>query len=130
VGVLEIAVGLDTEKVLRALRLIQGELRRLRKAPPSFAECRRARDYLIGQFDLGLEGTENQMMWLAEQMLGYGRTVPPERIKRRLAQVSASQIRAAAQEYLRPEKMSLALVSPLKSEKGLLPLLVSRCAGA
>ena len=52
------------------------------------AELRRARDYLIGQIDLSLESTENQMMWLAEQMLGYGRTVPPSYIKRRLRRPS------------------------------------------
>jgi len=63
------------------------------------------------------------MMWLAEQMLGYGRTVRPEHIKRRLTEVKASDIRATAGEFLRPDRMSLALVSPSKKGKGLLELI-------
>jgi predicted Zn-dependent peptidase len=124
-GALIISAGLDSDKLRQALRLIAEELARLKRTLVTPSELRRARDYLIGQIDLSLEGTENQMMWLAEQMLGYGRTVQPERIKRRLSQVRSSEIRAAAREYLRPERMNLALVSPLKTEKGLLRLLVS-----
>ena len=61
----------------QALRLIVRELRRLREAAPSAAELRRARDYVIGQIDLSLESTDNQMNWLGEQLLGYGRILPP-----------------------------------------------------
>jgi predicted Zn-dependent peptidase len=119
VGALVISAGLETDKLQSALRLIGQELNRLKKTLIGRAELRRARDYLIGQIDLGLESTENQMMWLAEQMLGYGRTVPPEHIKHRLSEVRASDIRAAAREFLRPERLSLSVVSPLESERKL-----------
>lgn len=123
VGALVISAGLETDKLPSALRLITRELTRLRTTLVTPSELRRARDYLIGQIDLSLESTENQMMWLAEQMLGYGRTVPPEHIKHRLAEVRPSEIRQVARDVLGPERMSLALVSPLRSEKGLAELL-------
>lgn len=123
VGALVISAGLDTDKLRSALKLIMIELARLRSTLVTASELRRARDYLIGQIDLSLESTENQMMWLAEQMLGYGRTVPPSRIKQCLSAVKASDIRAVAADFLKPERMSLALVSPLKSDKGLAQLL-------
>jgi predicted Zn-dependent peptidase len=126
VGALIISAGLDTDKLQRALALIGRELTRLRAELIDDAELRRSRDYLIGQIDLSLESTENQMMWLAEQMLGYGRTVPPEYIKRRLSEVTAAQIRAVAQEFLQPDRISLALVSPLKSDRNLLKLVTPR----
>jgi predicted Zn-dependent peptidase len=125
-GALIVSAGLETEKLHSALRLIAKELARLESTLVGAAELRRARDYLIGQIDLSLESTENQMMWLAEQMLGYGKTVPPDEIKRRLSAVTTGQIRSVAREFLRPERMSLALVSPLKSDRGLLKLLTSR----
>ena len=114
VGDLVIAAGLDTDKFRPTLKLIMQELRRLAATPPSTAELRRARDYVLGQFDLSLESTENQMMWLGEQLLAYGKIISPAEIKRRLGEVTASEIRAAAQDFFRPERLNLALVSPLK----------------
>jgi hypothetical protein len=55
------------------------------------------------------------MNWLGEQMLGYGRVISPAIIKRRLGAVRASNIRAVARDFFRPERLNLALVSPLKS---------------
>ena len=122
-GDLVIAAGLDTANVTKALRLILGELRRLREAPPGAAEFGRARDYVLGQIDLGLESTDNQMNWLGEQLLGYGRVLSLEHIKRRLRQVTPGQVRAVARDFYRPEALSLALVSPLASASRLGSLL-------
>jgi len=63
-----ISAGLDTENLLQTLRLIMRELKRFTESPPSAAELRRARDYTIGQIDLSLESTDNQMNWLGEQL--------------------------------------------------------------
>ena len=123
VGDLVISAGLDTDKLQPTLKLIVRELRRLAATPPAAAELRRARDYVLGQFDLSLESTENQMMWLGEQLLGYGKTIAPAEIKRRLGEVTAGEIRAAARDFFRPERLNLALVSPLKTDRGLRHLL-------
>jgi predicted Zn-dependent peptidase len=99
------------------LQLIVRELRRLRETAPSAAELRRARDYVIGQIDLSLESTDNQMNWLGEQLLGYGRIFRPAEVKRRLREVSAAEVRAVARDFFRPDRLNLALVSPLKSDR-------------
>ncbi|MSR42835.1 MAG: insulinase family protein [Pedosphaera sp.] len=123
VGDLVISAGLEAEKLPQVLRLITREMRRLAETPPSAAELRRARDYLFGQLDLSLEGTENQMNWIGEQLLGYGQIIPPATVKERYAAVTAAQIRDAARDFFRPERLNLALVSPLKSDAGLARLL-------
>ncbi len=118
-GDLVISAGLDTDNLPQTLKLILRELRRLSNVLPTAVELRRARDYVIGQMDLSLESTENQMMWLGEQLLGYGKIIPLAEFKRRLGEVTGAQIRAAARDFFRPERLNLALVSPLKSENGL-----------
>ncbi len=123
VGDLVIAAGLDTDKLTPTLKLIMQELHRLATTPPTAAELRRARDYVLGQFDLSLESTENQMMWLGEQLLGYGKIFSPAEIKRRLGEVTAGEIRAAARDFFRPDRLNLALVSPLKNDRALKRLL-------
>ena len=118
-GDLVISAGLDADQLPRVLKLIMRELRRCAGRPPSTAELRRARDFAIGQFDLSLESTENQMNFVGEQVLGFGRITPPSQIKQRLAAVTAAEIRATAADFFRPERMNLALVSLLKSDTGL-----------
>ncbi|MEO8425658.1 MAG: pitrilysin family protein, partial [Verrucomicrobiota bacterium] len=119
-GVLTISAGLEAEKLPQVLKLISRELRLLTKTLPSAAELRRARDYVIGQIELSLESTTNQMMWIGEQYLSYGKITPPSELEQRLNEVKASQIRDVAQDFFRTERLNVALVGPLKSEKGLL----------
>lgn len=115
-GDLVISAGLDTDNLPRTLRLIRQELERCAAAAPGRAELQRARDFVIGQFDLTLESTENQMNFVGEQVLGYGRLTAPELTKRRLAAVTATQIRLVAQTYFQPDGLSLAVVSPLRDD--------------
>ncbi len=118
-GDLVISAGLDADNLTKTLRLVTRELRRLTRSLASAVELRRARDYAIGQMDLSLESADNQMHWLGEQLLAYGRVFRPAEIKRRLRTVTASQLRAVAGDFFRPERLNLALVSPLKSDKHL-----------
>ncbi len=118
-GDIVISAGLDTDNLRKTLRLIVRELRRFTESPPGAAELRRARDYLVGQIDLGLESTDNQMNWLGEQLLGYGRIFKPTEIKRRLSAITAGEVRAVARDFFRSDRLNLALVSPLKSAASL-----------
>jgi predicted Zn-dependent peptidase len=122
-GTLTISAGLDLDNLEKTLKLIRRELKHMREKPPSVSEMRRARDYVIGQMDLGLESTDNQMMWLGEQMIGYGRILQPAAIKRRLRAVTAREVQQTARDFFRPENLNLALVSPLKTDRGLQKLL-------
>jgi len=123
-GDLVISAGLDTDNLVKTLSLIMGELRRMADTPPSAAEVRRARDYVLGQIDLGQESTENQMNWIGEQLIGYGRIFSPNEVKRRLRRVTPGEIRSVARDFFRPDRFNLALVSPLKSARHLTKALV------
>ena len=48
-----------------------------------------------------------------------GEPSPPAHVKRRLAAVTPGEIRAAARDLFRPERLNFALVSPLKSDRHL-----------
>jgi predicted Zn-dependent peptidase len=122
-GDLVVSAGLDTGNVSKTLALVMGELRRLRSTPAGAAELTRAKDYVIGQMDLSLEGTDNQMNWVGEQWLGYGKVLSPVQVRRRLHEVTSRQIQTVACDFFRPERMNLALVSPLKSAQQLQKLL-------
>ncbi|MGN6643383.1 MAG: M16 family metallopeptidase [Verrucomicrobiota bacterium] len=123
VGDLVISAGLDSGNISKTLQLIVRELRRFTETLAPAAELRRARDYVIGQTDLGLESTDNQMNWVGEQFLSYGKILGANEIKAQLMKVSAAEIRSVARDFFRPERINLALVSPVKSADGFEKLL-------
>jgi predicted Zn-dependent peptidase len=126
-GAIVISAGVETVKLEKALKLIMGELALFTSQLPSRSELRRARDYIFGQLDLNLENTENQMTWLGENYLGYGKIISPQEVKKRLAEVTPRDIRAVAQDFFRPERLSLALVSPLKVTRPIAAIISKVC---
>lgn len=113
-GAITISAGLDHDDLEKSLAIIVRELRALSKKPVGKVELNRARDFVVGQMELSLEGTENQMNWLGESLLAYGKIVTPGELKDRLRAVTPAAVRAVAREYFRPERLNLAVVSPLK----------------
>jgi predicted Zn-dependent peptidase len=111
-GALTVAAGLDTPKLGRVLRVILRELKRLAATAPSKGELQRARDYVIGQMALNLEGSENQMMWVGEQLLGYRKVVSQPWIENQLQQVTPTEIRKLASQVFQTDRMRIALISP------------------
>lgn len=122
-GTLTVTAGLDDKNLQPTLKLVIQELKKLTERAPTKSEVQRGCDYLIGQMDLSLESTTNQMMWIGEQWLSYGRILPAAKIKERISAVSPAQIRQVARDFLRPENLCLALVSPIKSDRGLRTIL-------
>jgi len=122
-GAITISAGLDHDDLEKSLRIIARELRTLGETLVGTAELRRARDFIIGQMELSLEGTENQMNWIGESLLAYGRILKPHDMKQRLASVTASEVRHAARDFFRPERLNTAIISPLEKSLGLEKLL-------
>lgn len=127
-GLLAIAAGVDNDRIQPALRILLRELRKLADRPPSAGELRRAKAYLHGQLDLHLENTENHMLWLAEQWSAFGRAIPAARVQEDIAAVTAAQVRAAAREFFRPDRFSLAVLSQARRWGGAERLLGGRLA--
>ena len=123
VGSITISAGMETDRLEKTLKLTVRELIKLSDKTVPAAELRRARDYVIGTLDLSMENTENQMMWLGEQYLGYGKVEPPRELKSKLAKVTAAEVRSAARDFFQPDRINLALVSPLKKADRLSRLL-------
>ena len=128
VGDIVVSAGLDTRDLPKTLRLVVRELDRLMLRPPGMAELNRARDYVLGQFDLSLEGTESHMMWLGEHALGHESPASPGQVRESLAAVTPAEVRAAAAEFLGPRHRTMAIVSPRADDRGLAALLANPSA--
>ena len=115
-GVFYISAGLEPGNLGKALALIAEELRSLATRGPGAAELKRAKDYVTGQFALGLEGTSQQMFWMGDAMLTRGRVVEPNEAIERLAKVNAAAVRDVAREIYQPGRLCVSAAGPEMSE--------------
>jgi predicted Zn-dependent peptidase len=116
-GLVSICVGLEPAKLRSALRAIHRELDKLRKKPPSKKELRQAQEYTIGQNELGLESTTNQIMWMGESLIAYDKVVDPEEVQVKFKEVTAEQIQQVANLCFAPQRMGLGVVGPIEGSK-------------
>jgi predicted Zn-dependent peptidase len=116
-GLVSICVGLEPEKLRSALRAIYRELGKLRTKPPGKKELRQAQEYAIGQNELGLESTSNQIMWMGESLIAYDKVVDPEEVQARFKEVTAEEIQEVANLCFAPQRMGLGIVGPVEGCK-------------
>jgi predicted Zn-dependent peptidase len=116
-GLVSICVGLEPGKLRSALRAIHRELDKLRSKPPSKKELRQAQAYTIGQNELGLESTTNQIMWMGESLLAYDKVVDPDEVQAKFKEVTPEQIQEVANLCFAPQRMGLGIVGPVEGYK-------------
>ena len=116
-GVLDIQAGVDCDRLGRAVELILSELAKTKEKPVDAQELRRAKDYAIGQLRIGLESTSNQMMWVGENLMSYGRFIQPSEVVRKIEAVSEKDIHRVAGEVLHAKALSVAMVTPGAGDK-------------
>ena len=111
-GAFVISAGLDRAKIERAMSLISREVRRVAATGVPAGELDRARDYAIGQIRMGLEGSTNQMTWIGEHFISYGRLIRPEQAIAAIEAVTPADVRDLAGRFLSPQRLSVAIIMP------------------
>lgn len=114
-GALVISAGLEKARTDKALQLIFAEIARLIERPVAARELKRAKDYAVGQLEIGLESTINQMMWIGENNLSFGHLIQPAEVMQHIQEVTAEDIQTLAREILTPKRASVAMVTPNKA---------------
>lgn len=116
-GAIHVYAGLDVENLERAVKMILRELENICQKAPSKAELKKAQDYTIGQTFMGLESTSNQIMWMGESLLGYGKILDPAEIERKILAVTPHDVQRVACHCLNRVRLGVAVVGPLKDEE-------------
>jgi predicted Zn-dependent peptidase len=122
-GMLGISAGVSPEKLAEAVGVILDELDKLKEEPVGEDELRKARDYTVGSFRLGLESTMALGQRAGESLLTLGDIEPIEEVVEKLRAVTAEDILHVARRLLLREKAAVAVVGPELPEKSLTNLL-------
>ena len=111
-GAFVVSAGVDNRKPKEALQTIVDELRKIAKDAPPEEELIRAKEFYIGQMELGLESTMNHMLWVGESMLCLGRCKTPDEVIKQVARINPADIRRIARAIFKSENCNLAAVGP------------------
>jgi predicted Zn-dependent peptidase len=116
-GAIQVYAGLDAGNLEKAVKMILRELENICHKAPSKSELKKAQDYTIGQTFMGLESTSNQIMWMGESLLGYGKILDPSEVERKILSVTPQDIQRVACHCLNRVRLGVAVVGPLKNEE-------------
>lgn len=111
-GIVGSYIACAPSKAERALASLKHEMLKLLDAPPSDAELERARSYIIGTHDMGLQKSDAQTSTMAlMELYGYGYDdflLYPKRIEK----VTTAQVLAVARRLFDPAKAAEVIVGP------------------
>lgn len=116
-GSVNVSVGTENRKAVLTIAVVLQELGKLVKKQVPKDELARAKDYLIGQFLMGLEDTLDHLLWAGEKVLYLEELPARDEIVRRIEKVGTEDIQKIAQEIFRTTRLNLALIGPLKEKE-------------
>lgn len=121
-GSLKIYAGVDTDKVELTIVTVLKELDKL-KREITMDELTRAKEMLKGRLQLRLESSQNVALWLGGQEMLRKHILLPEEIFSIVDAITVSDVQQVACDLLVSDKISLAVVGPIKDEEPLRKLL-------
>lgn len=116
-GSLNVSAGTENRKAAMTVAVVLQELRKLVQKPVSQEELRRAKDYFVSQFLMGLEDTLDHLLWVGEKML-YSEELPDrQEIIRQIQKVNVEDLQKVSREIFQTQRLNLALIGPLKEKE-------------
>jgi predicted Zn-dependent peptidase len=114
-GALVVSAGVDPKRVEPTIKAILGELAKLRDGIPE-TELRKAKELIKGRLQLRMEDTRAVSSWLGTQELLRNEILTVDQALEIIEGVSIEDVNRVAAELLLPERMSLAVVGPYRSD--------------
>ncbi|HEC50128.1 MAG TPA: insulinase family protein, partial [Candidatus Desulfofervidus auxilii] len=113
-GIWAVYMATSPDKLDEALKGVKEEIRRLREKGVEDEEIERAKQYIIGNFVIGLQTNTQQALSMAlNERYGLGYNYD-EIYQKRIKKVKKSEIIKVIQSYLHEKNCVLSLVGPVK----------------
>ena len=110
--------GLNNSNLIPALEVIMEQFKKLTIESVSAKELLKAKDYIKGTTAIGLESSDAQASFYADQELLENRIRTVEEKFAEIDAVTADDIRTLARSTIRPEGLNLALIGPFEQDDG------------
>lgn len=117
-GALAVSSGADPSKAHTAAAAILAEMGRTREGIPG-DEVERAKRLIAGRLMLRMEDSRAVAAWMGGQESLVGRMVDVPHVIEQIEAVTADQVTDTATRLLKPERLNMAIVGPLRGRKRL-----------
>ncbi len=111
-GIFSIYLGTDPEKLDKALKLVDRELKKLKNQGLGTLQLHQAKQKFMGQIALAEENRLNLIISLSKSLIDYGSIDTLEEFFARIQHVEASQLLSIANEVFDPQKLSYLIFEP------------------
>jgi len=116
-GFLTVKTGVDNKRVLEVIKAILIELNKTTKDLVDEKELKKVKDYLTGNFMLGLESSDAIAGYYGEQEILKKEITEPATLIKEIQAVTANEVRAIARKIFKNDRLNLALIGPFKDKK-------------
>lgn len=123
-GYLAISTGVDNHRVEEVVKALLEECQKLKTELVSEVELKKAKDYIVGNFFMGLETTDALAGYYSEQEITDGRILNPDQVEKEVSKVTAKDIQKVARDILNTNRLNLAVMGKFSDSARLRKLLV------
>ena len=116
-GLFMIRAGVDNAKIVDALDLILKVLAKITSGGVKEDEFKRAQEYYMGQFLLGLEDTMDQMLWMGGGVISNDQVKSMGDVIQKIKAVTRADIKRVAKEILNPQRLNVAIIGPMSEDQ-------------
>ncbi len=117
-GAVKMYVGSTTGNVKEAVKVIAGQLDKIRAETVSDEELHRTKEQLKSSTILAMESTATRMTRIGRSLIMGAELLTPEEISARIDAVTAEDIKRLANEHLKLDDMYLSAVGPKEIDLG------------
>lgn len=111
-GLFMISFGTEPSQLSKSIKLVHGELRKLREEKMGVKQLASAKEQIMGQVAMAEESNISFMIMMARSILDLGRIQSLEEIFSRIQKTSAHDITNMAREMFEEEKLSYLMMVP------------------
>lgn len=113
-GAFIVRSGVTVSRTSEAITVIMEEFKKIRDIEISKEELQKAKDYIIGNFSIGLETSEDVADYFGFQELLRDEILKPKELIAKIKSVTAKEIQSVLREIMKDSNLNMALVGPFE----------------
>ena len=122
-GFFAASAGVDNKRIGEVIEAILAEFKRLVDEKVDKQELTKSKAHIVGRFMLGLETSDSVASFFGMQEILAKEILTPGELVEKIQGVTADEIQKVARDIFKNEKLNLAVIGPVKNEKGLREIL-------
>ncbi len=116
-GMFLISAGVDKDKLVDAVEVILQQLKKIAKSGVEKDEFNRAKEFYLGQVQLNLESTTNQLFWAVGMIMIDDELRTLSDVVKAVKKITVSDVQRVAKTLFKDERYRLAVIGPVKKDQ-------------